>query len=155
MKRLFSFVILGIWTCLGANAQQPKKSELELRLSAPKTTVKAGSDIYIRIDMTNTSDHPVDCSTSYVSGTDRRFRIEVRDANGNSMKKKDLNPDMMPGSFASCTLPPGESTWRDDRVSWANDLTHPGVYTIQVSRVVGQDENDVAQSNKITITVTP
>lgn len=45
---------------VAANAQQPKKADLELRLSAPKTTVKAGSDVYIKIEMTDTSDHPVD-----------------------------------------------------------------------------------------------
>lgn len=155
MKFLLSLVLIWISSGLAATAQQPGKADLELKLSAPKTTVKAGSNVYLKIQMTNTSDHPVDCSTFYVGGTDRRFRVEVRDAAGNRMKKKNLHPEMMPGSFAPCTLQPGGSTSRDELVSWANDLTHPGVYTIQVARVVGQNEHDLVHSNIITITVIP
>jgi len=111
--------------------------------------------VYIKIQMTNTSDHPVDCSTYIVSGTDRRFRVEIKDENGNLMKKKDLHPEMMPGSFASCTLEPGESASREELASWASDLTRPGVYTVQVGRIVGNGKNDLVRSNQITITITP
>jgi hypothetical protein len=156
MRRLLSLVVLGISSGIALNAQQPSNAELALRISAPQSTVKVGSDVYIKIEMTNISDHPVDCSSYIVSGTDRRFRVDVIDADDNSMKKKDIHPEMAPGSFASCMLDPGQSVSRDDRISWANDLTRPGVYTIQVARVVGRDEkNGLVKSNKITVTVKP
>jgi len=151
---LWSLMLL--WLAVLPSAPQAGSSSLAITISAPVETIKAGSRLYIKITMTDISNDPVDCSSYYVSGTDRRFRIEILNSQGELMKKKDLHPENVPGSFASCMLQPGESVTRDDLVSWANDLTHPGVYTIQVQRVVGKDEKSgIAKSNAITITVTP
>ncbi len=155
MQRLLGLLLLGI-ASIELGAVEPNNAGLAIVISAPQSTVKVGSDVYIKIQMTNISSHLVDCSSYIVSGTDRRFRVDVRDANGNSRKKENIHPEIMPGSFAACTLDPGQSVTRDDRISWANDLAQPGVYTIQVSRVVDRDpKNGVVKSNKISITVTP
>jgi len=157
MKQIIGIVVIGV--CLSfVNAQGTTKPEIAIKISAPNE-VRAGSDVYITIVMTNFSDHPVDCSAWYVNGTDRRFRIDVRDSHGNSMKRRDVHPEMMPGSLQGLgsTLQPGESTGPlQDRISWANDLSQPGVYTVQVSRVVANDEkNGLVKSNTISLTITP
>ena len=153
---ILGLIIIGVSFSL-ASAEPHKNPELDIKITAPIASVKSGADVYIKIQMTNISDHPVDCSSYYVGGTDRRFRIEVRGSNGNSMKKRDLHPEMMPGSLQGCTLQPGESTpWKEDRISWANDFTRPGKYRIQLARVVGNDEKDgLVESNTISITIVP
>lgn len=157
MKCLLFLVLMGISLASISNAQNPGNPELVISIRGPVDEVKAGSDVYIKIQMTNVSDHPVDCSSFVVGGTDRRFRIDVRDSNGNPMRKKDFHLEMMPGSVQACSLQPGESTpARDDRISWANDLSQPGKYSVQVTRVVEKDEkNGSVKSNKIAIMVTP
>jgi hypothetical protein len=155
MKYLLCLTMIGIWSGSASNAQQPGHPEVSISISAP-SEVKSGSDVYIKIQMTNLSDHPVDCSSYDVSGTDRRFRIDVRDAKGNSMKKGNLHVEMMPGSLKGCTLDPGRSTPAvDDRISWANDVSRSGTYRVKAARVVARDEkNGLVKSNTITITVT-
>lgn len=126
-----------------------------ITISAPKV-IAAGSNISLKIEMKNISDQPVDDSTYYVGCSNRRFRIDVRDESGHAMKKEALHPETMPGSFASSTLAPGESVVQEDCVSWHNDISHPGTYTIQASRVISNDErNGLVKSNIITITVLP
>jgi len=157
MRQVIGLVLIGAALSI-VNAQEAQKPELGIKISAP-AEVKAGSDVYITIVMTNFSDHPVDCSAWYVNGTDRRFRVDVRDSHGNSMKRPDVHPEMMPGSLQGLgsTLQPGESTGPlQDRISWANDLSQPGVYTVQVSRVVANDEkNGLVKSNTISLTIAP
>ncbi|HET9742320.1 MAG TPA: hypothetical protein VFQ00_06200 [Terriglobales bacterium] len=154
MNRLFRILLITTVSVLsfGADPAQP----FSLTVSARKPQIKAGSEVWITIRMTNTSDHDIDCSTYYVSGTDLRFHYIVRDSHGNSAKKKIAHPELVPGSTQLCTLKPGESVTRESRISWVHDLSQPDKYAIQVSRAAsGNEQDQIVQSNVATITVIP
>jgi hypothetical protein len=130
--------------------------DLSITISSDQSTFKAGSNIYVHATMKNTSAHEVDCSSYYVGGMDRRFRVTVKDAQGHSMIKPDVLPAQLPGSLAFCSLAPGETAVHDLLINQFFDLNRPGNYTVQVSRVVSNDEiNGLAQSNTLTFSLTP
>jgi hypothetical protein len=156
MKRALLYAVLSMLS-VGNHlcGQAAPALPVTLTISAP-ATIQASSKLYLKIVMKNISDQPVDDSTFAVGCADLRFRIDIRDQDGRSMKKEDLHPEHMPGSVAMSTLAPGESAERSDCVTWHNDLSQPGTYTIQVSRVIGHDEkNGLAKSNIIAVTVLP
>ena len=132
---------------------QTAKDPFSITISADKPTVVAGSRVYIRIKLTNMSDHVVDCSSAMVGAFDRRYLYDVLDENGKSMIKTDIDPER----YQFCNLDPGESTGNGERsISWLYDFTKPGTYTVQLSRFIGNDEKQGAvKSNTITITVIP
>ena len=132
---------------------QTAKDPFSITISADKPTVVAGSRVYIRIKLTNMSDHVVDCSSAMVGAFDRRYLYEVLDENGKSMIKTDIDPER----YQFCNLDPGESTGNGERlIRWLYDFTKPGTYTVQLSRFIGNDEKQGAvKSNTITITVIP
>jgi hypothetical protein len=118
--------------------------------------VKSGSGVFIKVQMTNISDHAVDCTAAYLGATDRKYQYDVRDDAGTSIKRRIIRPEQDAGSIEMCTLQPGESTHRETQVSWLHDLTKPGKYTIQLMRGAAGDEKDgVVKSNIVTVTVTP
>jgi hypothetical protein len=142
--------------CSVWSGPQPSPQPFSIAIAPATAAVKAGEEVYIKIHMTNKSDHNVDCSSVYVNGVDRRYYYAVRDNNGNSVKRPIENLELYPGSIQLCTLKPGESTTGGSRVSWLNDVSRPGKYVIQVSRGVSSNEKDgVVKSNKITLTVDP
>lgn len=127
-----------------------------ITISVDQPRIKAGSEAWITVKMTNTSDHEVDCTAMLVNGVDRRFHYDVEDESGKPMRKQDLHPENYPGSVQMCTLEPGHSVSHQTRISWLDDLTKPGEYTVQLSRGAGETEEEgTVKSNKITITVTP
>jgi hypothetical protein len=155
MKRLALPLICAVTAFVGGSFGQTAKDPFSITISADKPTVVAGSRVYVRIKLTNTSDHVVDCSTAMVGAFDRRYLYDVLDENGKSMIKTDIGPERYPGSYQFCNLDPGESTGNGERsISWLYDLTKPGTYTVQVSGFIGNDEKQgVIKSNTITITV--
>ena len=132
---------------------QTAKDPFSITISADKPTVVAGSRVYIRIKLTNMSDHVVDCSSAMVGAFDRRYLYDVLDENGKSMIKTDIDPER----YQFCNLDPGESTGNGERlIRWLYDFTKPGTYTVQLSRFIGNDEKQgTVKSNTITITVVP
>jgi len=149
-------------TCLLAFGIQPANGQspnppFSIAISAAYPSFRAGDKVYINIKLTNTSDHDVDCSAWFTNGTDRRYLYDIRDENGQSTAKHDLNPDRYPGSVQFCTLSPGEGTADSGHlISWLNDFSRPGKYSVQLSRYIGVDEKEgVIKSNTITITVLP
>jgi hypothetical protein len=159
MKTVFSLLLLLSITAVafGTGSGSATQGPFSITIRAEKPVVRAGSDIWIKIQMTNMSNHDVDCSSAYVNGIDRRYQYDIRDGGGSSMKKTSEHPELVPGQFQLCTLKPGESTTsRDSRISWLHDLSRPGKYLVYVSRGVSDDEKDgFVKSNTITITVTP
>jgi hypothetical protein len=158
VKTLFlSFLLVITAIEFGAGSGPASQGPFSITISTEKSVVKAGSDVWIKIQMTNISNRDVDCSSAYVNGTDRRYQYDIRDGSGSSMKKTSEHPELVPGQFQLCTLKPGErTTSRDSRISWLHDLSRPGKYLVYVSRGVSDDEKDgFVKSNALTITVTP
>jgi len=156
MKKLGAlFLICAACAYSGSIFGQTTNGAFSISLSTDKPTVTTGSNVDIRIKLTNTSDHVVDCATAYVGGFDRRYLYDVLDENGKSVLKPGIDPERYPGGYQFCDLDPGTSTGnRGSRISWLYDLTKPGIYTVQVSRFIGNDEKQgVVKSNTITITV--
>ena len=134
---------------------QPKQAPFSLDISAVKSSVKAGSDVWIKVTMTNISNHSVDCSSAYVNGIDRRLRYNIRDGKGNSTEKHSEHPETIPGSILMCNLDPGSHITNESRISWLHDLSHPGQYEVQVFRDASDLPSDgLVKSNKINIVIT-
>jgi len=122
--------------------------------------VKTGSDIYLRVVKTNTSQHSLSCErdADYVTNLDRAYKYDVRYVSGNPVGKHVINGEAFTvGAFQGigCTFKPGESSTSGGNViTRLYDLSQPGDYTIQVSQPVSSDPNaDVVKSNTLEITV--
>ena len=154
-------LVIGIALTLGNSASpQPPNATFSITVTTEKPDVKAGSDIYLRIKMTNTSNHDVDCTRVASNGSDRAYLYDVRDANGTPLEKAVRKHPEIGETFSSwpCVLKPGESTSEDENfLSPVYDMTRPGKYSVQVSRYIsgGRKEDGLVRSNKITITVIP
>jgi hypothetical protein len=124
--------------------------------------VKAGSEVFIKVHLTNTSRHnlSLDYDGDSRAGVAFSHRYEVRDSSGHSVQQRPIgHPEI--GSTAhgwpSRIVKPGESMdINGDHISRLYDLSQAGRYTIQLSRVVSADAKDgVVKSNTITVTVMP
>jgi hypothetical protein len=123
-------------------------------------TVKAGSDVFINVRLTNTSKQNLSIGVEADSRTNVDFfdLYEVRDSFGNSAPKRVIkHPEI--GStghgWPAHLLKPGESLNIDDRISGLYDLTRLGKYTIQAVRVESSDpKTSKVRSNTITLAVT-
>jgi len=146
----FAVVLLA---CSFSRAAEP---DFAIKISTDKSTVKAGSDVWIKIQMTNLSTHDLDCTKAYSNGLDRIYKYEITDSHGNPVKPRvRKHPEIgESGSIYPCTLGAGKSTDpNDSRISWAYDLSQPGQYTVQVQRK--NSAGDEVRSNTLTINVQP
>jgi hypothetical protein len=159
----FSILLLGgVLALLGAASAQSSQLPFSIGISAERPVVKAGSDVFIQIQMVNTSNHDVDCTRVPTNASDRAYQYDIRDSRGNLAEKMTLAPKhpeiKETFSIWPCVLKPGESTSKDDNlISKLYDLSRPGKYVVQVSRFISgaRKEEGVVKSNTITITVTP
>jgi hypothetical protein len=136
-----------------------------LTLGAARYEVKVGDPVDISVVMTNTSDHDVDCTTVSSNALDRSYEYDVRNEQGQRVKK--IEKEHHGGSSIwPCVLKPGQTdTPSGGRISVLYDFSRPGKYTIQVFRSVfgdqgrprtfgkGSDHAPVVASNTITVTV--
>lgn len=140
-----------LWVSRAIYAQTP----FSITISTDKQTVIAGSDVYIKIKLTNTSDGTVDCSSAYSNGLDRRYLYDVHDKDGKSVEKPGEHHELNGVSFSMCDLPPGDTANGETRITTLYDLTKPGKYTVQLSRFIGKDEKEgLVKSNTLTLVVT-
>jgi hypothetical protein len=139
-----------IYFCEVAQAHAP---QITLAISANSPTVTVGSDVYIKIEMKNISDHNADCTKmDTMSGADLRYHYDVKDEAGLSIRPWKHPEIGESGSFHPCTLPPGNSSiGNDSGISSLFDLS-PGKYIIRVWRF--DDYGTVVWSNSIEVTVT-
>jgi len=124
-------------------------------------TVKAGSDVFVKVHLTNTSKRKLSLGIDKDSRTNVDFfhQYGVRDSNGNLAQKRTIvHPEI--GStghgWPARILKPRESMdITGDDISRLYDLSQPGAYTVQLSRTVSGDPKDgVVTSNTITVVVT-
>lgn len=148
MRNLIVLLLLGVTVI--AYSQTPHQP-FTITLSSGKPEVKAGDRVHVDILMTNTSNQDVNCTIDAHGGLDMNYGYKVVDADGRTLPEIPRNHPL-PGSIYPCTLKPGESRSLPSSISTLYDLTHPGKYTIQVTRgYEGSDE--LVSSNTLTITV--
>jgi hypothetical protein len=125
-------------------------------------TVKAGSEVFIKVHLTNTSKRKRSLSYDKDSRTNVDFshRYEIRDNKGNPVQKRAISHPEIGSTghgWPARILKSSESMdITGDYISRLYDLSQLDAYTIQLSRSVSDDPNDgVVKSNTITVAVAP
>jgi len=146
-----------------ANSKPPFVLSISVESPSAKTgpdsyIVTPGSEVYIRVHLTNISTHKLELGHDADSRTGVCFehQYEVRDRNGNPAQKRTINHPEIGSTghgWPGLMLKPGESTdICEDRITGLYDLSQPGEYTIQLSRpVFDYSKTGVVKSNAITV----
>lgn len=131
-----------------------------VKTAPDRYTVKAGSEVFIAVHLTNTSKKKLAFGYDANSRTGVGFAhmYEIRDRRGDRVQKRAItHPEI--GStghgWPARVLKPGESTdITGDHISLLYDLSKPGEYIVQLSRAVNDDpKNGFVKSNTITLTI--
>jgi hypothetical protein len=159
-RRFVDFLLLVATSTAWASASaQPVQKPFSISISAETPVIKAGSDVWINVHLTNTSNHDLDDSGSIdnMIGLDPNLLFAVRDTRGKLVPKRVYkHPELAGGSPVNRTVRAGESISKEQRVSRLYDMSRPGQYVIQVSRRVSDKPKDgMMKSNTITVTLTP
>jgi hypothetical protein len=136
-------------------AETPTDKPFSITISTEAQSVKAVSEVAIKIRLRNTSNQDLIVTAVYFDGIDGSYTQEVHDKNGNLVE-----PAVRQGGISLRTakqiLKPGETARGETHISPQYDLSQPGEYVIQLSRPISDDPKDgVVKSNKLKITVTP
>ena len=153
MPAFYSFcLIFSLALCQHPN--QRHKPPFKIAISAVSPIVVTESEVYIKVSLTNTSDHDVNEGVAYVRDLDSTFRFEVREEHGKLVPKRTYpHPELgTPGSVTFRTIARGETLTQEQRVSALYDMRKPGKYKIQVWK---RNPDYDMKSNVITITVIP
>jgi hypothetical protein len=158
LSRLMGLLLISSTLALGTSPD--KSSPFSIRITTDKSEVKAGSDIFIKIQMTNTSSHTIDCTKVPSNGSDIAYQYDVRDMSGNpALKVPKEHPEIgAPFHVWPCVIKPGESTTLDQNlINREYDMSRPGKYAISVSRFIEGDRKGagIVKSNVITVSVIP
>jgi hypothetical protein len=129
--------------------------------TADNYSVKAGSDLFIKVRLTNTSQRDLVIGDGYDSrvGVDTFYNhYEIRDSSGNIVPMRTINhPELgrTTHGWPGRVLKPGDAMDVDeDRITGLYDLSRAGKYTIQDQRAVSEKKEDGrVKSNIITVTV--
>lgn len=156
---LHFIVWAALFSTVCAMPAQCQQRPLSIAISTPQSALKVGSEVRIEVTLTNTSNRRV-LIQERNPATD--YQIDVRDERGTAVPETDFGrklkePPVIPMNSRNfgMYLRPNESTKENIALSDLYDLSHPGQYTIQVSRAVSNKPKDgVVKSNTITVTVT-
>jgi len=139
-------------------AQNAAEQPFTITISAPTPSVKAGSDVWVVVKITNHSTERLDESGSIsgITGLDPNLVFEVRDTRGNLITKKVyVHPELATGHPINRSIESGETLAQEQNISRLYDITQPGSYVVQVSRSPSRGPTSgVVKSNKVTIVVT-
>ncbi|MGC1417703.1 MAG: hypothetical protein WA817_20615 [Candidatus Acidiferrum sp.] len=134
--------------------KHPAKPPFTLVLTSKEPKVSLGADVWVKIVWTNTS--KVELNDNLYrdpSGLDFNYILDFQDSDGHPVTKARAS---VTGSAQFGTLKHGVS--EDDGIDLSRlyVLSHPGHYTLQVSRRVPKElGGGLIKSNKITITIVP
>ncbi len=154
-------IVVTATECLAqkSSGQQP----FTLTIAVDQTTIKVGSQIRLRITLTNTSgqDLLIGRGNGDARAAEAGYRIEVLNEKGKNPPEtkyqrviKGEEDGIFWSSPIGITLQSGK-TYEDGMiVNDFYDLSQPGTYTIQVQRTDHQSKI-LVKSNKVTVTVTP
>ena len=111
-------------------------------ISTETPTIKAGSVLEIKAELTNVSDLEVDCSEgiSNMSGQSNNWLLDVRDVKGGKVPRKSYEHEELASvKILFHSLKPKESLTASIIVSRQYDLS-PGKYSIQVTRAIPDED---------------
>jgi len=155
LRLVFLLIVCGL--AAGAQVAPPAQVPISLTISTPSSQVKAASELRLDIVLTNSSDEPVGLTT-----WPEDFRVDVLDSKGRVVGKAQEPGESRPnpkaanfpaqGSSQGLTLAPHMVLRLRDDLSKEFDLSKPGKYTVQATRMYGKVP---VKSNVITITVVP
>lgn len=149
------FILLVVLT--GATpAQKPVKAPFTVVLTTENPNATLGSDVWVKVQWTNTSDKPLDSSANILDATnvDPNFLFELVDADGHALPMKVYKFPQTSGHAEFGTLKPGETIAPNINLIRLYDLKKPGKYTLQVARRVPEElGGGMIKSNKITIAI--
>lgn len=132
------------------------KHGFALTLHAPTGAVKLGSQIRLRITVTNHSRHDLTFAKSPGEEDDVRYDIEARDEAGGDVSPTEYyralqeHRAIVLNSSVAFVLKPGNSFVDEIEVTKFYKMNRPGKYKLWVSRTVS---DATARSNIVTITV--
>lgn len=156
MRFLIWLLLFGV---VPAASPQVSQQPFTITINAKKTEVRAGTPVFIKVVMTNISDHSVECGEWRSNGLDRAYKYHVTDENGETVPKTirkhpEIGENIEP---FPCIIQPGKSSKPSGgMLSHLFNFNKPGKYTVRVSRHVSSDpKSAVVRSNTITITVLP
>jgi hypothetical protein len=170
MKELRLLRVVAILTLFAGAAANCAETALKLTISAPGL-VKTGSDLRVNVVLRNVGDQAVNLTSAPKVfngsvGEVHFYRATVRDGKGDpavytAFGKKIWGEDAAPGALFEGSgillqpLNPGEEDKHFLMINKLYDLSKPGKYTIQVTRLDLEGTKIQLKSNTITVTVEP
>jgi hypothetical protein len=162
--RIFLGLLLIPAICGGAGGAQSAASKqagqpFSITISAPNTQVKAGSPVFVKVRLLNTSGREInERGLAYAHGLDTSYQYNCQNSVTGASHKNDkgLEQGLLTVGEGAHALKPGESHEELAPISEACDLTKPGQYLVQLSRSDPADPSKrTVKSNTIKITVIP
>lgn len=150
-------VLITLTFLFGTNLPQGTNQPLSLSISGPQQAVKIGSEIKVRTNLTNVTNHVITLHDR-VPACD--YPLEVRDESGNLAPETDYrrhlncNARFNESRNILVTLKPHESREDEIIINQLFQLNSPGNYSVQVSRKIPKElGSEPIKSNTLTITV--
>jgi hypothetical protein len=151
--------LLLLLSCMPLAAQNAVGGSFTIAISATTPNVKAGSDVWVIVKITNHSSDELDESGSIsgMTGLDPNLAFDVRDTRGNLIAKRVYeHPELATGHPVNRAIESEETLTEQQNISLLYDISQPGSYVVQVSRSQPHGPTSrVVKSNKVTIVVTP
>ncbi|HEV2195700.1 MAG TPA: hypothetical protein VGR55_08960 [Candidatus Acidoferrum sp.] len=160
MKLKANFLVcLLLWT--SAFSLLAATEPFSVTLHAPDGTVKIGSELHLKVKITNTSNREIRFAKGF-GNEEYDLDVEVRDAEGKTppltTSYREVKEHPGGGSYSTYVLEPGKSFEDDLVLTKLYVITQPGKYTVRVTRgqrPLWQDvKQNTVKSNTITLTIT-
>ena len=159
------FLLAGILAIQSAGTPPSTRPSISVTISTPSAVVKLGSELAIKMVITNKSDHEMLLGKPAGKPGQGEFLnlIEVRDEHGNAVGKTKYyrqirGEEFVDGgisvSVSSFRVKPGESVEEEVLVNKLYNIDKAGKYTIQVQHD-DPETKALVKSNTITVIVTP
>jgi len=157
VAKFLSSVVL--FAFLSASHVRGAEPPFSLVISVPRTTVRVGSEVRVKLVLMNISDHEIAVPDEELSDASQfGFGVEVRDSQGRLAHLAESGPASKfgPQSEGSHYMPivrPGKSLEVEININKIYDMSKPGKYTILTHRTHTVESGLDVKSNTITITV--
>jgi hypothetical protein len=156
VKLCLTLFLSALLAGLASAQKQPAKAPFTLVLTIEKATVTLGSDVWVKVRWTNTSDQALDASANILDATnaDPNFLFKFLDEEGRPVPRKVYRFPQTSGHAEFGSLDAGESITHDVNLIRLFELKKPGKYMLQVSRLIPKPPGSgIVKSNVLTITV--
>lgn len=166
-KLLSAAFLVAVVAAVSQSCQPKVQGPFSLAISVPRNEARVGSELKIKVVLTNTSDHVItvwrDPKASdqaelfhKVLVHDQAGKIATETRHGRRMRTGEDPPGELTvrvDSAAPYSLRPGEVIREEATIGKLYDLRQPGKYTIQVERI-DDESKTVVRSNILTVTLT-